>query len=513
MSYEKLGSDQSQLAGLGGGVVSDQGSTLISGNTDGESSLLLGPATLREIQAGVANGNWAIPPADPTANISDTNPIPYWTWTPDSGGLITAKFVESSTTAGGNVVRFTIPNGTALGTTATLTRFIPIPGSAARSFAYSVEATAVAASGTASTTAKIKLGVQFYQADQKTTTGTLYEGGLKNFTDALSAPFTFNAPDWRTVPTGGTNFLYTTAPSDAAYAQIIVTAYVAVGTVPTDPKTIDIADVRLIVGVSNVMIPDETAPQTYGPAAIWQDSGTFYVQRNLADIVSPQTIKMDGTDIYVTNGGSGKVQLSDTRINDQLNTVGAIYSGGAVYPGGSTTRYWNISDSAVNTNGILQARSGTAGTGPEIRSRGTTTYCGFYWDGAAFTITDPLKCFATIPTTSSAANARWDATTGGTLRYSTSSRRWKSDIEDVDAETLAAAKRLKPRHFRSQHQGEEGHRLLGMIAEEVDEAGLDCAVERDAEGQPLALDWNAITAALLARLADAERRIAELEAK
>jgi hypothetical protein len=52
-----------------------------------------------------------------------------------------------------------------------------------------------------------------------------------------------------------------------------------------------------------------------------------------------------------------------------------------------------------------------------------------------------------------------------------------------------------------------------MIAEEVQESGLDCAVEYDAEGLPLAIDWNAITAALLVRLEDAERRIAELESR
>jgi hypothetical protein len=52
-----------------------------------------------------------------------------------------------------------------------------------------------------------------------------------------------------------------------------------------------------------------------------------------------------------------------------------------------------------------------------------------------------------------------------------------------------------------------------MIAEEVEEAGLGCAVEYDPEGLPLGLDWNAITAALLVRLEDAERRIAELESR
>ena len=245
--------------------------------------------------------------------------------------------------------------------------------------------------------------------------------------------------------------------------------------------------------------------------------GTAYATSLSLDGTGKTTIALTDTTTTtgMTIGADTNLYRSaaDTlKTDDAFTAVGNI-TGANIYPGGSTTRYWNISDSAVSTNGILQARSGTAGTGSEVRSRGTTTYCGFYWNGTYFTITDPLKIDGTTPTTASAANMRLNATTGGIVQFSTSSRRWKDNIEDVDAQTLAAAKRLKARHFTSKHEEDHGKRLLGMIAEEVDESGLDCAVERDAEGLPYAIDWNAITAALLSRLEDAERRIAELEAK
>ena len=57
-----VGSDQSSLGGSTGGVVDANGSLLLSTDTTGETSLLFGPAALREIQAGVANGDFAIPP-------------------------------------------------------------------------------------------------------------------------------------------------------------------------------------------------------------------------------------------------------------------------------------------------------------------------------------------------------------------------------------------------------------------------------------------------------------------
>lgn len=180
-----------------------------------------------------------------------------------------------------------------------------------------------------------------------------------------------------------------------------------------------------------------------------------------------------------------------TSISGTSNQITASASNGAV---------------TLSLPSIVYASSG-------LRVGTTSSYTGFTWSGTYFDILDQVR-IASYPTSASAANLRTSATTNGVVTYSSaSSNRWKTDIEDVDAGTLEAAKKLKAKHFVSLHAADQNKRLLGMIAEEVHDAGLTCAVEYDAEGLPYALDWNALTAALLARLEDAERRIAELEGK
>ena len=45
------------LSSAGGDVVADNGATIISSNSQGDDSTMFGSAALREIQAGVANGD------------------------------------------------------------------------------------------------------------------------------------------------------------------------------------------------------------------------------------------------------------------------------------------------------------------------------------------------------------------------------------------------------------------------------------------------------------------------
>jgi len=109
-----------------GGVNADKGAPLVSTSSDGETALLFGPAALREIQAGVANGDFAIPPDAAGDTITAENPLPYWTFTDvNSAGAITAAIIADAGAGSGNVLRFTIASGTLTGKSATLTRYIP----------------------------------------------------------------------------------------------------------------------------------------------------------------------------------------------------------------------------------------------------------------------------------------------------------------------------------------------------------------------------------------------------
>jgi hypothetical protein len=455
----KYGTNLEGFGAFEGGVNADKGAPLVSTNSDGETALLFGPAALREIQAGVANGDFAIPPDDGDAIITTENPLPYWTFTDtSSSGAITCKIVDDASSGSSNTLRWTVTAGSYNSLSAKLTRFIPIASTRNRAFAYSPEVNTFGATNTAIST--IRMQAQFYKADQTTTTGTAIDSGVVTFSTLGTGS------NWLT----GSYTIANAAPSDAAFCLVTITvATAAAGTVVA--STVDIPEVRLIRGDQTNLFAEYTTPSTYAPTLLRQVNGTLQI--------SP-------------NAGTGAVQIGGALNLDTRHTIEPLNTGTVrftrndtsnrssitvdrVFPGDQTTRY-------IDDNGSQTAVS-------------AALYIGSY------------------STTGSAANLRATAATGSAILFSTSSRRWKDNIEDVDAETLAAAKRLKARHFNSKHEVDNNKRLLGMIAEEVQDAGLDCAVEYDADGLPLAIDWNAITAALLARLEDAERRIAALEAR
>jgi len=167
MGYEKFGSDQSQIAGFGGAMQSEDGTVLLSDNSVGETALMMGPALTREVISGISNGDWAIGPQDPLATITDTNPVPYWSFTDtSSAGAITAAIVADSGSASGNALRFTIASGTTSGKAAQISRFFPIPSSKSRSLWQGIEVTLSNITSTANATITGK--IEFYANDQST---------------------------------------------------------------------------------------------------------------------------------------------------------------------------------------------------------------------------------------------------------------------------------------------------------------------------------------------------------
>jgi hypothetical protein len=264
----KYGTDYTGLGAYEGGVNNDKGSPLIANNTDGETALLFGPAALREIQAGVANGDFAIPPDQASSTITEENPLPYWTFTDvNSAGAITAAIVADAGAGSGNVLRFTVASGTLTGKSATLTRYVPVASSASRSFSFYAEATFE--SGTNSTQATAKLTCQFYKADGVTTTGTAFESDVYGF-NSLQSPTGITAPDLFAVAPDLTN---TTAPADAAFLKMTIT----IATVATQSanRVVDLTEVRLAHGLPELILTDKGDPATYQPAYIFNESGSL----------------------------------------------------------------------------------------------------------------------------------------------------------------------------------------------------------------------------------------------
>ena len=113
-------------------------------------------------------------------------------------------------------------------------------------------------------------------------------------------------------------------------------------------------------------------------------------------------------------------------------------------------------------------------------------------------------------TTSSAADV--NIGTSGTLRRSTSSAKYKRDIETMpyDSEAFRA---LRPVTYRSKVDDDGGRVYGGLIAEEVHAAGYTPFVAYNAAGHPESVMYPHMVAVLIGALHDAQDKIAALETR
>jgi hypothetical protein len=348
----KFGSDQQQLADLGGGVISEDGATLLSGESTGESALLFGPAALREVQTLVANGDYAIPPVDSEGNITADNALPYWT-VATTGSTCSAALVADASQASGRALRVTVGAGS--GGSITLTRYIPLPGTRAQTFSVQPVITLGGASN--NTDAEFYAsGTQFNAALSSIalTTVTLNTLQFNSFTTTKKKllPDADQLSTWKN----------TAVASDAAFYKITL-VFQNAGTTAA-PRTIDVFDVRLILGSTDTMVAESVTPADYGPAWIRQESGVLELQSDVSD-ASTKSIYLSSTgavvptSLYFSNTGST--------------------SGPRIQLGGTNTRLWLHSspaaDVAASTNsttaGVLVTKA-TAGQ-PSTNINGTAT--------------------------------------------------------------------------------------------------------------------------------------------
>jgi len=381
----KYGTNLEGFAGFEGGVNNDKGANLVATNTDGETAILFSGAALREIQAGVANGDFAVPPDDATASITEENPLPYWTFTDvSSSGAITAAVVADAAAGSGNVLRFTVASGTLTGKSATLTRYVPVASSASRSFSFYAEATFD--NGTNSNQSNAKLTCQFYKADGVTTTGTAFESDLYGF-NSLQGATGITAPDLYVVAPDLTN---TTAPADAAYLKLTIT----IATVATQSadRVVDLTEVRVAHGLPELILTDKDDPATYQPAYIFNESGElslvasagenlavgpngYWLSSVATDIVSGGDLNLTATGDII--GTADNVDLTATLQANITSDVTNITAPNGVYitTNGSTEGTLTLAN--VDSAGDLRLRAGgadvylqdTSGSNPRLLFR------------------------------------------------------------------------------------------------------------------------------------------------
>ena len=510
---EQYGTNLPGLTGYEGDVTADGGETLIGSDSDGATALLFGPAALREIQAGVANGDFASAPDDPDSDVTEENPLPYFTTEDNSGGAITARVITDDSAGSGNVLRFTIAGGTTSGKSLTIKRFVPVPGTRNRSFVFTPEVYCIDAG--LESNAKVVLSYQYYENDAETATGT-GDSRERTLADIGSADTLRIA----------SNYTRLAVQPDAAFILVSVKVETT-GTVSTQ-RQVSIAELRLISGGSDLYIAENSAPSTFGPARLRQVSGELTITPNLG---GSGTVVIDGTLSFNTltvagTAGSTAISVTNGNILASNGFVRAVRgtAGNAVFTGAITG---DAGDRVrIEAGGTIEWGDGTSSSGDVnlYRSSSTTlrTDDAFAADFLSATLSVSAgngNFNADGPsTTTSTSNECVFVLLSGTeyqIRRFTSSSRYKTNIVPADAVVLEAAKRISPKHFESTVDNPEelGQTRLGFIAEEIHDAGLTHAVAYNAEGQPESIDSVALIAALWHRVNDLEERLKTLETK
>jgi hypothetical protein len=350
----KYGTNLEGFGAFEGGVNADKGAPLVSTSSDGETALLFGPAALREIQAGVANGDFAIPPDAAGDTITSENPLPYWTFTDvSSEGAITCKIVDDAAAASTNVLRFTVASGTLTGKSATLTRYVPVASSASRSFCFYAEATFDGA--TNSTQANAQISFAFYKADQATATGSTFSSDLYGF-NLLQTPNGITAPNLYSTTPGIANV---TAPADAAFLKLTIT--IATVATQSDDRTVDLTEVRLAHGLPELLLTDKTSPASRAPAYITNDSGLLTIIEGTGDsqfYLKNATTTTTGAGVQTIGNFAVDAESLSANVQDNI-----LLSSGADITVQATTTVDITAPSGANVSGRLNSTSGITNTG------------------------------------------------------------------------------------------------------------------------------------------------------
>jgi hypothetical protein len=495
----KYGTNLEGFGAFEGGVNADKGAPLISTSSDGETALLFGQAALREIQAGVANGDFAIPPDAAGDTITEENPLPYWTFTDvNSAGAITCAVVADASAGSGNVLRWTINTGTLTGKSAQISRYIPIATSRDRALTIVPDAYVSEALGT---NARFRLTYSYVKQDL-TTTGTGATATRTTVGTLVPSPATTN-----------------TAPSDAAYVYLVITAETT-GT--TAALTGDLAEVKLRSFFSGFFITDNSDSATYAAAGFEQGGGNLLIGANGG---------AGNTGIVGTFSVSGNATFSSNIGFDGVIYGTSALTGPNINLAGTNNRLWTVSASAADlaastagaTSGILITKSVAGQPTTNINGTGTTD---------AFA--DALRNGGIA---SDNTNGRFYVYNGGAWKFAAlttpSDSRLKEEITEITG-ALDTLRQLMPvafkwkrpeAHPRTDAVADDGKRL-GFIADQVATTDLKGWVEDmgvselesdliDTDGRVLAVNipQNEMEALVVQALLDIDTRLKALESR
>jgi hypothetical protein len=326
----KYGTNLEGFGAFEGGVNTDKGATLVSTSSDGATALLFGPAALREIQAGVANGDFAIPPDAAGDTITEENPLPYWTFTDvNSAGAITAAIVADSTAPAGFALQWSVLAGTGTGKSATITRNVPVvPGTGTPtvpsfySIAYRANYSYTGV-GTADAAVGLTIKYEYYDSSDTDLTTTPPESAAITFTGTGTSG-------------GDTTFGYTKdtlAPVNAAYAKITITC-ATTGTVGGTAGTFrrhNIHNVRLLRDPLGIAVPGLGSGGNDPIVSLYSSDNTLEVSGSLA-------ITGDTTDLH---HGVTLQRTTNLTVNTSVDASATAITWSSAVKNTSRYDYWS----------------------------------------------------------------------------------------------------------------------------------------------------------------------------
>jgi hypothetical protein len=473
----RYGTDEVVFQTLTGTLQSDDGSPLLSTSSDGGTAYALGGALSAGIYSGIQNGNLASPPqaigsADP---ISDSNPLPYFTFVDASSGRITAYAVEDATQASGYAIEFRAI-GAQAGDRAYLERNIAIPSSRAQSYMFSARSTWF--SGTSNANYSAFVQSQYLKSDGTTTTGTLGSGTRSGTALANAVEIYALGNASGAIPTDGASLLYQTGISFASAVA---------GTV-----TVDLVEMRLVTGTTVVPFVDQTLPGSYG-GYVGQADSVFQIAANGYGTAGfNPTIFLSGNTGSIFLNAAGRITGGGTPTSGDIEL--RTKDGGYVYFGAGTAnadvRLWADAPNALRTDDVFIVGSRVTPNTTSIDRPGfyLSPDSGFMWGDREVGATTDANLFLSSGFVSGNLQViRFfrKITSGGTAYSATghilianntttapsfaagSDYRLKTDIRSADEEIDFVEKidALRPVLFTNRESGDEN--LLGFIAHEV----------------------------------------------
>jgi hypothetical protein len=362
----KYGTNLEGFGGFEGDVNADNGATLVSTDSEGENSQLFGPAALREIQAGVANGDFEILPGDAASAISDENPLPYFSFTDNSSGRIVASVADSTLATGQTVLRFTLTNAINADELY-FTRYVPVPTSEART--YGNQPRVAIAAATSSANYRITWSAQYVKADQVTTTGTLASASVTGTTMNAAVSGGTTGAEYQLNPNSTGS-----APVDAAYLFIKLSVN-ATGSVAS--ATLDVAEIRIDRSQIQYLLTDQSYPDLYGAGSLYLYQGTTWLTGPSKGVGSEPRINLSGQTgsitIDATEVGRTITLTSASRTGSTVTIVttsanefqagGEIVVAGITGAAGTSMNGTFIVASITNATTFTYTAAGTAGSG------------------------------------------------------------------------------------------------------------------------------------------------------